>query len=146
MTTQRQVSKDEYEIISQAFRNEACRDPIAKMTLHPEYEYKKVIYTYDKEPNRVERYESMGWEIVIEEKEGRLSPIIGVMPKSGHKYVLMRCKITQRNINEQQKDKRDKEAIARSVKRTEIARGNQTKITYPEINETNINNPETFGE
>lgn len=137
-----ELSKEQYEEISKQFRNESTRDPVARLQLdYTKYEYKRIITSYDKDPNRVERYEQAGWEIMIEEREGRHAPITGTLPKSGHRFVLMRCLKTRREQNELDKDARDKAAVLRSTRREVRKEGNRTRIIYPEVKaETLIDN------
>lgn len=139
------VSKAQYEEVSKAFRNETCKDPLAKIKKDPKYEYRKVILYYW-DPNRVENFESKGWEIVIEEVDGRLSPVRGILPRSAKEFVVMRCLKTRRQENEKEKDIRDKAVLAQSSQRKTRKEGAHTIVTLPEIDLNKNVNPNELGD
>lgn len=78
------------------------------------YDYKNVIFTYDHDPSRVDRYEQSGWEVVMttksllddrsfspKEKKEKIRPQECVSKtKDGHQQVLMRVLKTRRAEND----------------------------------------------
>ncbi len=130
------ITDEQYQEIADKFRNEHCKDPTAKVKHDPSREYKKVIM-YDWDPLRINKYEDKGWRIEIQDTEGRLAPVTGILPRSGKRFVYMSCSKEQRNKNELQKAQKDESDFIRATGAKIKRNGKKVDVILPEVDNDN---------
>lgn len=142
------MTKSNQKTATPNFQPKFTKDAVASFKKDPNRVYKVVIYTYDHDPERVQRYLDMGWEVVtststipsegsllIKDQENLVTPSpVQKHFRKGHSGVLMSISKDQWTQNVKIREKERMERYLASANRKTKRQGNNLIITESDIN------------